>query len=95
MLDLERARLDAVRAFARLAAPILNSGLSLELWNGEVLPLGPAATGDVRLVVRSSRALRRLEARAAESRTPCTCSCRARRSRRPSLSSEQGRFGTS
>jgi len=38
----------------------LGGDLCLELWNGEVLPLGPNARDDVRIVVRSPNAVRRL-----------------------------------
>jgi len=38
----------------------LGGDLCLELWNGEVLPLGPHARDDVRIVVRSPNAVRRL-----------------------------------
>lgn len=57
---LEQSRLGAVRALAANIAEHLGGDLSLELWNGEVLPLGPGARDDVRLVVRSPGAVRRL-----------------------------------
>ena len=60
MLKLEQGRLRAVRALAANVAEHLGGDLSLELWNGEVLPLGPGARDDVRLVVRSPQAVRRL-----------------------------------
>ena len=41
-------------------AHLLRGDLCLELWNGEVLPLGPNARDDVRIVVRSPNAVRRL-----------------------------------
>jgi cyclopropane-fatty-acyl-phospholipid synthase len=53
-------RLRAARALAGNIALHLQGDLSLELWNGEVLPLGPGARDDVRIVVRSPDAIRRL-----------------------------------
>ena len=57
---LEQSRLRAARALTRNVAEHLRGDLSLELWNGEVLPLGRGARDDVRIVVRSPRAVRRL-----------------------------------
>ncbi|HEY2660010.1 MAG TPA: cyclopropane-fatty-acyl-phospholipid synthase family protein [Caulobacteraceae bacterium] len=57
---LEQSRLKAVRALAKNISEHLRGDLSLELWNGEVLPLGPGARDDVRFVVRSPRSIRRL-----------------------------------
>ncbi|QUD88968.1 SAM-dependent methyltransferase [Phenylobacterium montanum] len=56
----EQSRLAAVRALAADIAGHLQGDLSLELWNGEVLPLGATARDDVRLVLRSPGAVRRL-----------------------------------
>ncbi|MBK9082858.1 MAG: class I SAM-dependent methyltransferase [Rhizobiales bacterium] len=53
-------RIAAVRSLIAEAAPILQADLSLELWNGEVLPLGPNARDDIRFQVRSPDAVRRL-----------------------------------
>jgi cyclopropane-fatty-acyl-phospholipid synthase len=60
MLDLENRRLDAARRMIRHVADHLQADLSVELWNGEVIPLGATASGDIRLVLRSSRTIRRL-----------------------------------
>jgi len=60
MFNLEERRLVAARALAAEIARHLQGDLSLELWNGEVLPLGPNARDDVRIVVRSPGAVRRL-----------------------------------
>ena len=60
MLNLEQGRLRSVRALAANIAEHLGGDLSLELWNGEVLPLGSGARDDVRLVIRSPQAVRRL-----------------------------------
>lgn len=53
-------QLAAARKIAALIAPHLQGDLSLQLWNGEVVPLGPGARDDVRIVVRSPGAIRRL-----------------------------------
>lgn len=60
MIDIEQQRLKAARIMAGHLAEHLRGDLSLELWNGEVLPLGPNARDDVRIVVRSPNAVRRL-----------------------------------
>ena len=60
MSDRERRRLDAARAIVQMVGDHLNADLSVQLWNGEVVPLGPNAKPDIRLVVRSSAAFRRL-----------------------------------
>ena len=60
MFNLEKSRLEAARKLVRHFADLLQADLSVELWNGEVLPLGPGARDDIRFVVRSPRAIRRL-----------------------------------
>lgn len=60
MLDLDSARLSQVRQLVKEIAPVLGADASLQLWNGEVLPLGPNARDDVRFVVRSPQAVQRL-----------------------------------
>ncbi len=60
IMGLEQYRLHAARRMAAHIAELLQGDLSLELWNGEVLPLGPNARDDARIVVRSPRAVRRL-----------------------------------
>jgi cyclopropane-fatty-acyl-phospholipid synthase len=60
MSGLEQSRLKAARALTAEVAEHLRGDLSLELWNGEVLPLGPGASDDVRIVIRSAQAVRRL-----------------------------------
>lgn len=45
---------------AHHVAEYLQGDLSLELWNGEVIPLGPGARDDVRIRVRSPNAVRRM-----------------------------------
>ena len=60
MRILEKSRLKAARALTAEVAKHLGGDLSLELWNGEVLPLGANARDDVRIVVRSPSAVRRL-----------------------------------
>jgi len=53
-------QLHSARSLIREAAQTLEADLSIELWNGEVLPLGPNARDDIRFVVRSPNAVRRL-----------------------------------
>ena len=60
MSFLEKSRLRAARALTANIAEHLHGDLSLELWNKEVLPLGPGARDDVRIVVRSPNAIRRV-----------------------------------
>jgi cyclopropane-fatty-acyl-phospholipid synthase len=56
----EARLLAAAREIARLAAEMAPSALSLRLWNGETLPLGPAADGTVAIAVNTPIALTRL-----------------------------------
>ena len=60
MFNLEQRRLAAARRLVAEIAGHLQADLSVELWNGEVLPLGPGARNDVRIAVRSPGAVRRL-----------------------------------
>jgi cyclopropane-fatty-acyl-phospholipid synthase len=61
VLALNEARLlAAAREIAAMAAEAAPSTLSLRLWNGEVLPLGPAADGRVAIAVNSPVAITRL-----------------------------------
>lgn len=60
MLNLDKMRLKAARSLIEQVAGTLEGDLSVELWNGEVVPLGPKARDDVRFVVRSPEAVRRL-----------------------------------
>jgi cyclopropane-fatty-acyl-phospholipid synthase len=59
-MSLEDMRLAAARKLVQQTAEKLEADLSIQLWNGEVLPLGPAARDDVRIHVRSPDAVRRL-----------------------------------
>lgn len=52
--------LPALRRLAAHLAGALQADLSLRLWNGELLPLGPAPTGDLALVIRTPAAIGRL-----------------------------------
>ncbi len=52
--------LDAARALVRLVADSLGADLSLQLWNGEVLPLGPGARDDIRIVIAGPAVIGRL-----------------------------------
>jgi cyclopropane-fatty-acyl-phospholipid synthase len=60
MADRNQRQLAAARAIVAEIARHLQADLSVELWNGEVLPLGPAAKDDVRFVIRSPEAFRRM-----------------------------------
>src|ERR1700690_2831670 len=60
MISIESQRLKAARTMVAPLAQLLGGDLCLELWNGEVLPLGQNARDDVRIVVRSPNAVRRL-----------------------------------
>ena len=60
MTFLENSRLRAARALTKEIARHLGGDLSLELWNGEALPLGEGARDDVRVVIRSPGAVRAL-----------------------------------
>lgn len=48
------------RALIAHVAERLEADLSVELWNGDVLPLGPSARDDIRIVIRSPDAIARL-----------------------------------
>jgi cyclopropane-fatty-acyl-phospholipid synthase len=60
MISIESQRLKAARTMVVHLAEHLGGDLCVELWNGEVLPLGPNARDDVRIAVRSPNAVRRL-----------------------------------
>ncbi|RZJ91540.1 MAG: class I SAM-dependent methyltransferase, partial [Brevundimonas sp.] len=53
-------RIDAARRMASHFADLLQADLSLRLWTGEVLPLGPNARDDILLRIESPSAVRRL-----------------------------------
>lgn len=53
-------RLAAIRRLLDHVADRLQIDLAVRLWNGETVPLGPGATGDVAVVVRSPAAITRL-----------------------------------
>jgi cyclopropane-fatty-acyl-phospholipid synthase len=55
----DRHKLAAARSVLSEIATHLEAGLSAELWNGEVIPLGPNARDDIRFVIRSPDAIRR------------------------------------
>src|ERR1700734_4567748 len=60
MISIESQRLKSARTMVAHLAQLLGGDLCVELWNGEVLPLGPNARDDVRIAVRSPNAVRRL-----------------------------------
>ena len=53
-------RVTAARRIASHIAEQLQADLSLELWTGEVIPLGPKARDDIRIVLSDPSAVRRL-----------------------------------
>jgi len=53
-------RLAAARRLVAHVADHLGADLSLQLWTGEVLPLGPGARDDIRIVIADPGAIRRL-----------------------------------
>ncbi|MES2835670.1 MAG: cyclopropane-fatty-acyl-phospholipid synthase family protein [Pseudomonadota bacterium] len=53
-------RLNAARRLVAHVGERLGANLSVQLWNGEVLPLGPDAPHDIRIVVARPDAIRRL-----------------------------------
>ena len=50
----------AARKVAELIAPHLQGDLCLELWNGDLVPLGPNARDDIRIAIKSPGTVRRL-----------------------------------
>lgn len=53
-------RVAAARAIVAHVAELLRADLSLRLWTGEVLPLGPGARDDIQIVIARPSAVRRL-----------------------------------
>ena len=54
------SRILAARRITAHVAELLQADLSLRLWNGEVLPLGPNARDDIQIVVARPSAIRRV-----------------------------------
>jgi len=54
------SRIVAARRIVAHVADLLQADLSLRLWNGEVLPLGPDARDDIQIVIARPSAVRRL-----------------------------------
>lgn len=52
--------LTSARTIVTHLAQALRADLSVELWNGEVLPLGPGARSDIRIVISSPHVVARL-----------------------------------
>lgn len=57
---IDDSRIVAARRITAHVAELLQADLSLRLWNGEVLPLGPSARRDIQIVVARPSAVRRL-----------------------------------
>jgi cyclopropane-fatty-acyl-phospholipid synthase len=60
MTEKADSRIVAARAIVAHLAGLLRADLSLRLWTGEVLPLGPDARDDIQIVVARPSAIRRL-----------------------------------
>lgn len=60
MLPSDDKRLKAAREILELVAGTAEAKLSVELWDGSIVPLGPSARQDVRICIRSGSAFRRL-----------------------------------
>jgi cyclopropane-fatty-acyl-phospholipid synthase len=60
MPDRTQAQLAAAKRLAAHIAERLQADLSLKLWDGTVLPLGPEARRDIVVAIRSPAAVRRL-----------------------------------
>ena len=52
-------RIEATKRIVAHVSENLGADLSLELWNGEVLPLGPGARDDIRILIRNPDVIRR------------------------------------
>ncbi len=59
MTDVDR-RIQAARRIVAHVAEHLQADLSVRLWNGEILPLGPDARDDIQIVVARPSAVRRV-----------------------------------
>src|SRR4051794_36396286 len=51
---------EGARKILEHVAERLQADLSVQLWNGEVLPLGPGARCDIRVVIQSPQVIARL-----------------------------------
>ncbi|MGQ7791256.1 class I SAM-dependent methyltransferase [Faunimonas sp. B44] len=60
MAGLRQRQLDAARAIVAHAAERLGADLSVKLWDGSIVPLGPGARSDITLTVKSPAVIRRL-----------------------------------
>lgn len=60
MITISQKQLLAAREIAAHIADRLDADLSLQLWNGEVVPLGAHARDDIRIVIASPAAIQRL-----------------------------------
>ncbi|MBU1347798.1 MAG: cyclopropane-fatty-acyl-phospholipid synthase family protein [Alphaproteobacteria bacterium] len=60
MIQSADRRVAAARRIVAHVAEHLRADLSLRLWNGEVLPLGPGARDDIQIVIARPSAVRRL-----------------------------------
>lgn len=54
------ARVKSAHKLIKSIAPKLDADLSVELWNGDILPLGVGARDDIRLLIRKADVVRRL-----------------------------------
>ncbi|VAV94905.1 hypothetical protein MNBD_ALPHA04-2229, partial [hydrothermal vent metagenome] len=59
-MDRNKRQLNAIRKWLEAAAPDIGADLSIRLWNGDVVPLGPNAKDDIVIAVNSPEVVRRL-----------------------------------
>jgi cyclopropane-fatty-acyl-phospholipid synthase len=57
---MSQKQIDAVKRILAQVAELVDADLSVELWNGEVVPLGSSARSDIRLRIASPAVIRRL-----------------------------------
>lgn len=60
MSSRDQKQLKALRLWLEEAAKVIQAEISIKLWNGEIIPMGPNAKTDVLIVVNSPEAVRRL-----------------------------------
>jgi cyclopropane-fatty-acyl-phospholipid synthase len=60
MTGREEKQLQSLKKWIEKWAPDIDSQLSVRLWNGDILPLGPNAKEDILFAINSPEAVRRL-----------------------------------
>jgi len=59
-MDRNTKQLDKIRNWLQMAGDEIGADLSVRLWNGEIIPLGPNAKDDIQIVLNSPEVIRRL-----------------------------------